>query len=159
MPTAVEDGAIQRATGGQEQGSGQDNNGTECFETDLQPTVRDDPGEISIGGNICLRSVISNETIVRVARGLIRAQRHCDLVHVLSDLGVRRLAIAATGRERRLERRRSLVARHQRLDALAEIGERRTRRVRRVLEEVGEVIEISTPGGVKAYEILKVEWI
>ena len=25
-------------------------------------------------------------------------------------------------------------------------------------KEVGEVVEVNTPGGVKAYEILKVEW-
>jgi transcription elongation factor GreA len=26
-------------------------------------------------------------------------------------------------------------------------------------KEVGDVVEINTPGGVKAYEILKLEWI
>jgi transcription elongation factor GreA len=26
-------------------------------------------------------------------------------------------------------------------------------------KEVGEVVEVYTPGGVKAYEILKVEWV
>jgi transcription elongation factor GreA len=26
-------------------------------------------------------------------------------------------------------------------------------------KEVGDVVEINTPGGVKAYEILKLEWV
>jgi transcription elongation factor GreA len=26
-------------------------------------------------------------------------------------------------------------------------------------KEVGDVVEVNTPGGVKAYEILKVEWV
>ena len=26
-------------------------------------------------------------------------------------------------------------------------------------KEVGEVVEVNTPGGVQAYEILKVEWL
>jgi len=26
-------------------------------------------------------------------------------------------------------------------------------------KEVGEVVEVTTPGGIKAYEILKVEWV
>ena len=26
-------------------------------------------------------------------------------------------------------------------------------------KEVGEVVEVNTPGGVKAYEILKVDWV
>ena len=28
-----------------------------------------------------------------------------------------------------------------------------------ISKEVGDVVEVNTPGGVKAYEILKVEWI
>ncbi|MFN4067950.1 MAG: GreA/GreB family elongation factor, partial [Brevundimonas aurantiaca] len=27
-----------------------------------------------------------------------------------------------------------------------------------ISKEVGDVVEVNTPGGVKAYEILKVEW-
>ena len=29
----------------------------------------------------------------------------------------------------------------------------------RIGKEVGDVVEVNTPGGVKAYEILKVEWV
>ena len=28
-----------------------------------------------------------------------------------------------------------------------------------ISKEVGDVVEVNTPGGVKAYEVLKVEWI